>query len=172
MNKISVILALIITLAGCRPKDQCDVGYALIYSHARQVCKENHNFELIGFGGSFYGGDIKMLAANFHAYSELSLDEARKALIKGAEEFLNQINSDTKSIPYLNHHPFSAKDLDYGIGFIDEKKHDFVGNNYIAHAFILNGKVYYDTLNEQTGHLQDFYEETYEEALQKAQISK
>lgn len=146
-----------------------DAGYAVMFSHSKEM-KKNHEWVLSGFGGSFYGGDIKKLDLSFALNKNLNIQEARKLIIKGSQILIASMNNNEEIRQYLHHFPFDSTDLNYSIRF-EENNYLFVSSEYVARVLVANGKVYYSVFNPKTDSLERIYEESYEEALEKVNNS-
>jgi len=139
-------------------------GYTLIHEHHDEMVK-SCNWIPQAIGGSFYGGDIKMLTTCFMIIEEeYDIEKTREYIIKGANQFLKEINSNENAITHLNHYPFTYEDLDYSL-IICSKNRTLLG-----HTFLLKGDVMFSKADEFK-HLQRIHEESYSEALEKVQTS-
>lgn len=111
-------------------------------------------------GGSFYDDDIKALTVSFITTAEnFNVDYLRSLMIKGVEIFLSSINTTNELIPYLNHYPFTYKDLNYGISIYTPD------GKWLGHSFLRNGKLCFFKTDEFKN-TDKVHEEPYTEALQ------
>ena len=124
--------------------------------------KKEKNLYCDGFGG-FGVKVVEMSALSFvHEGEPYDIDKARKLLVYAAEVFLNEFNSFEKIRPYLANYPFTSKNIELRIFFVDDKNHDYFSPN-LTTASSIRGKFFYKM--DENNYYKTVHEETYEEAL-------
>lgn len=145
-----------------RPSPEQKTGYAVINSYSKELCNSSV-LRVIGKGGSFNDG-IKVLEIFCSSDEELDIDSTRKILVPSVEGFVKKINSDSQVLKYLNHYPFTFRDVYFSIIFSCE---DNIPTNkrIVSHVQIKNGNISYRYYDTEKKHLMLLHEESYEEAL-------
>ncbi|MBS0629626.1 MAG: hypothetical protein JSS30_05300 [Verrucomicrobia bacterium] len=163
--KLLVFFFLVIFITSCtRLPPHQKAGYSTIRGHIKNMAEEHWLTESIG--GSFYEGDIKQLEVSFKVISdEFNIDHLRSLMVKGIETFLTSINSDNQVCPYLNHYPFTDKDIEYGVSLTSSE------GKWLGFAFLMKGNlIYYKThpyILIRNAQIEKVLVEPYPEALQK-----
>jgi hypothetical protein len=112
--------------------------------------------------------DIEKINIDLIGYKKLNISSARQLFVKEVLLLLNMINSNEEIRTHLHKYPFTIQDIFLGILFEDQFN-ELVEQPYIARVSIINESIYYGTYNKNNGMLTSFYNETFEEALQKIQ---
>ncbi len=107
---------------------------------ARQITTEKELY-LIGTGAQMMN-EIQMLALSFDGFRDVSLDEARELIVYAVETFVNEVNANEKTRPYLANYPFTAKNIEIRIWFYNND-YTSVGPNHIFYIFNNRGKIEY-----------------------------
>jgi hypothetical protein len=116
--------------------------------------------------------EITMLGLSFVYYNPIDVLEARNLIIYTVDEYLDAINSNVELRPYLDHWPFTAKDVELDITIlkpngaeVDAEKLNFVSckENVVR---------YYQNKPESKSMPPPLVKESYEEASQLLKDSK
>lgn len=120
------------------------------------------------YGGSFYDDDVKALYAGFtvNNTNNITYETARTLLVNSAEEFLKSINEDKMLNPYLNHYPFTYKDIEYTLTFKSQE------GEFLSSISSVNGVIFYYLNDQAQFNLVELVQEPYSEALAKVQAAK
>ncbi len=110
---------------------------------------------------------IKVLSLSFNYYKEIDIEKSRELLLFAGNVFLNNINSDEQIRSYLNNYPATPENIGVII-FIKNPDGSLTEKNKFTAATMLDGIFCYYIRSPETGHLKMVYEETYEEAVSKA----
>ncbi len=92
-------------------KSQLSEGHQLVldlFENTSQKLGEKYDIHYIG---NTIDGQYGYLEIDFTVYRKLSKEEARHMLIECLEEFLSDINNNTKLKPHLKNHPFTTKNV-------------------------------------------------------------
>jgi len=119
---------------------------------------------LVGKGGR-RTNDIQAMHMNF-GFSELvDLKAARELIVCSISEYLKNINTSKEIKPYLKEYPFTAKNVEMDIQ-IRKPGGSRIPLNEIHHISAIDGILTYYLDFPETCSRQNFFKETYEEALQ------
>lgn len=125
--------------------------------------KNDHDYGMYAYGG-LIRENIELFTMYFETQKKVTLDESRMLILNCVEELLNRINSNEKIRPYLSVYPFTSDGL-----VLDLLFRDFYGNiisdGQISTVYLLNGKIFYETYDQQTKRYIDVQEESYQDAL-------
>lgn len=130
-----------------------------------KMLKEKH---LVAVGTGSNGIDkLECLSVTFQTFRKYDTQQARELLVDCVEQFKTIINQHEEIEQYSRDFPYTDKNIDIDVLFLDENKMfergRFVSPPYIAVAAAKEGKLTYCIdLNDC---LKRIYEETYEEAL-------
>lgn len=144
----------------------------LLIEQAADTLKEKYRMQPIGSGVSMPGGRVKSLALEFQVLGPMSREEIRKILLSSVHDFLKMINADNAIKDSLDPCPFTIKNIDIGLYFVDKQGYE-LNDPYIGIASVNRGQIEYETLvevyNERIKRTipqeKETYRETYEEAL-------
>ena len=119
----------------------------------------------VGSGGgvSDSGKGLRMLSVAFEAYQKFDVQQARNLLIECVEAYLIEINKTKELREYAQPFPFSFKNIEISVMFIDQKTQSFIKPPYLAVASVSEGQVYFCTY--QNDLLNRVAEESYEKTL-------
>jgi len=165
-----LILSFVFFCSCVNKNDTAYLGYGEIISFSKKMQKKNH-WDLFGIGGLYQEKTIDIMDVDYLSYDKIDLATARRQLITGIEEFLNDINHNLKIRPFLRTYPCTHKGVRIGIlhsktEINDEDETLFVSPPYIASAYLSDGKVHYCIYDTEKKTLVNVHDETYEEALQ------
>jgi hypothetical protein len=160
-EKLLLGLMSLLTLCSCqRAVPQERISHSLMNSYSRELQKKN--VYLAGSGGAI-PDKINYLILQYDTIARLNIEEARKLYIEAVVGFIEKVDNCAEIQPFLKDHPFTHKNVEFGIGFSD-KNHKFVPPPYIAYVSLINGNVLYSIYNEKN-RLEVIYREPYEEAF-------
>lgn len=125
--------------------------------------KKAKTWDLEGYGGSFYGDDIKNLIAGFAVYNDedFTYEQARDLIVEGVEKFLSEINCNQSLKKYLNHYPFTFEDIEYRIVF------NTAAHEELSYISLVKGFLVYRLFDEAQIDSTLLFEEPYIDALAK-----
>jgi hypothetical protein len=128
--------------------------------------KKEKQLYAIGMGGGGIGkpGILRMLSITFQNYDKMDISRARSLLVYSVEEFLKEINAKDELKPYLTETPFTSKNVDIAIHFVNKKSRNLRNPPFLAVARAKEGKLDYIVDSNET--LEWIKEETYDEALE------
>ena len=133
---------------------------------AKQL-KEQKNLFLAGTGGGMMN-DIQMMAMGFDYYQEVDLASARELVLYTLDKYLMNINNNVEVRPYLHDYPFTAKNIQIRIWIYNPDRSELpLDKIYCITA--IDGMLEYYTRSDP---YHPICEETYEEALQKANLNQ
>ena len=133
----------------------------------KDMCKKHH-LSYFGGGGGFLH-NVENITIEFVSHSIADVEQARSLLLSCSEELLKRVNADETIRPYLNHYPFTAKDISIGICYFD-RNGTWVKSKCIASASVAEGPIYYTIFDEEANNLKTFHKESYQEALKIVQL--
>lgn len=161
MNRFLVLGLFIVCFAGTSATlTQRDiVTNKLINEFAKS--KRAEGLTTSGFGGSQKDGKNTLIAVTFRVEEVMSIDSARKLIVKSVSDFLDLINSKPDFQQYLLEYPCTAKCIEIGIiGNNPKSSHE----SYIKSVLALRGEIYYYTEADTYSPLITVHEETFENA--------
>lgn len=114
---------------------------------------------------------INKINMAFYTKEKLSIPQMRSLLLNLTSDFLDEINAGENSQDYLNEYPFKVDRLNFSIYIFDKNK-KWIKNpgssrKHITFAVTSNNKIRYFIVNEEKNGLQNQFEETYYEGLQR-----
>ncbi|MBI5346932.1 MAG: hypothetical protein HZB76_07315 [Chlamydiae bacterium] len=173
--RIIFFTVFLIFMVGCsdhkssdyEPSKRAKIEHEVSVKTVKEIC-QNKNLKCIGFGGGDVY-DIRMLSLSFKTHGKVNVDEARELIVYCAELFLSNINANEKMRPLLHNFPFTRKNIEIRIFSETEPSNDYP--LYISYAAAIEGVVTYYK-NNQFDRLEQFYQETYEEALKKVKAKQ
>ena len=113
---------------------------------------------------------IRMLALSFNYYKEVDIEQARELLMTAGNVFLNIINSNEQIHPFLQNDPFRPENIEIRI-FIQKPKGIELPADRLTVVSLINGVLKYKITDSETEFLSIIYEENYEEAAVKLNIT-
>lgn len=132
---------------------------------AKRLTKE---YGLLPFGiGASWPDKCHAIAYDYNYESTVPISEARKLLLDAAQVIIESATSVEEFEQYLLNPPFNVKHIMLSISFydpIDVESDD----PQIKLASLMFGKIWYENLNKEAYRYDSIYEETHEEALQRA----
>ena len=142
-----LILSFVFFCSCTNKNDTAYLGYGEIISFSKKMHRKNH-WDLFGIGGLYQEKTIDIMDVDYNCYERVDLAMARRQLITGIEEFLNDINQNLKIRPFLRTYPCTHQGVRIGILYSKTEKNDkkesiFVAPPYIASAYLLDGRVNY-----------------------------
>jgi hypothetical protein len=143
-------------------KSDTDAGCAAIFSYSKEM-EKSQGWTLAGYGGSFYN-QISALSLSFTVNQRVDIEHGRRLFIKGLEGFLDKINRDKTLRSSLHHFPFTFKDIEFDLDFLDNRGRFFMGD-CLAYISIIDGKICYKTNDPQNGKMISVLNEDYVDAL-------
>lgn len=141
-------------------KDSIYIKYAAVPENIFIKEMQSKNYFCSGNGGGFLS-DVRLISLTFHSREKLNFKEGRKEFIQSCQKLLELFNQDKFVRPYLNQYPFEMKNIELMLAF-DAKAYE---NDQITLIFNIEERIYYEKFNILTGKEEEFYKETYEEAL-------
>lgn len=144
-----------------RDKTPVYVNYASsIRDQYLKHLRKEYNVKCDGFGGSFLYNVKQISLALSSNESDVNIEKAREQHVNFTEEFIRRINGDERIRPYLDHYPFSPEGVSIRIAF-EASLH----GEDVTYVFYSKGNVVYARPDVETGLLESFFEEPYEEAV-------
>lgn len=178
---ISVITSLLLVIFeyGCDEKhkitpeeeewSRCDlIANRITYNFSIKMY-ETEGLINTGTGGGG-PGKLRMLSVSFDCYQKMDISQARKLLLECVDEFLAEINKTPEIAPYSREFPYTFKNVNIDILFIDKETRNFLSPPSIAAAGIKEGVLDYSI--HQDERLKFIKFETYEEALKIVEQDK
>lgn len=170
--RISLVIVSLLFILGCNyaylPSDKELIVNRILKESSVKIEKETG---LIPFGsGGQMLGQIKMLNLGFLHHQSISIDEGRKLVLFCAHVMLHQINSNSKVRPFLDKFPFQAKNLEIQIYIQNRQGYPF-GKDALTVVDLSKGIIKYQTSDRENRRLITIFKETYEEALDRADLS-
>lgn len=170
----SIFLLLVIALASSCTQEtqdsqtQPDIEILVSEITNRTFLQLKKERELYPFGiGSGIKDQVRMLALSFCYYKDIEMEQARELLLAATSRYLDNINRSNDLRPFLVNHPFEPKNIEIRI-FLrkpDGSNRDNDKNDKLSLIEMIRGNLEYDIRNPQTGHLECYLEESYEEAF-------
>lgn len=161
-SRIIVILVLLFILPSYKEPKYCQLIDKIINKFSKELQKE-YGLKLGGYGGGMMD-DIKIVGGSYQSRKRVGVDEARRIYVHIIEGSLDRINADEAVRPYLHNYPFTTDNLEFRLGFIDEK-HKLMSDGYVSLVFICRNDIYYESYDHEAGKFYDLYSEPYEEAV-------
>ena len=160
----------LLLFTGCSSSPQYirDVN-KVVAKKSNQLCKEE-NLSVVGTGGSMMN-EITEIFVAFDAQRRVDISEARRLCVRCIEELRNKVNGTESLRDYLNPYPFPTEAMSIRISFVEEDGSHvsygcaYLGTGGVSSVFQLNKHLYYSSYNPRTSHLEDYYDEPYDEAL-------
>ncbi len=153
-------------LAGCHQSNS-DVANGVMSSYAKQA--KDQDLSLAGYGGSTMGS-ISQFKMSFDTPNHLTLQEARKLLVKTIHDFLNYVNSNEAIRSRLAVHPMTAKNVSIMISF--RKDDDWrPPREFVALFYNKDEKLFYSHWDNTAQRFCDKHQETLEEAIKLSKPS-
>ena len=123
-------------------------------------------FTTIGTGGgmSFSGKGLEMLSITFECDQNVNIKQARELIVECIRAYLNDINETKELKNYLNPFPFTCKNVNITIHFVDRRTQAFKNPPVLAMVGSLGENLSYWTNPNPHSPLREIQEETYEEA--------
>ena len=168
MNRLFFLLLLLVT--GCisePPPSPMSLAADRVLHATEKKFEKKYQMITVGDGAANDGkGKFTLLRLNFISYEILSLEGCRKLMFNCIEDFLFEINHDENIRPYLEHYPFTFKDVSICVVFYLQDNDTPYHPNYSCMAFWGGILRYYTTYRSEARYKPETkYEETYEEAL-------
>jgi hypothetical protein len=161
MKKIILGLISLLTLCSCQKVSLKErTADSLMNRYSKELQKKE--IYLAGSGGAMYD-KITCLMLQYDKIERLDIEETRKLYMEALLGFIEKVDNCAEIQPFLKDHPFTYKNVEFGIGFFD-KNHKFVPPPYIAYVSIIKGNILYSIYNEKN-RLEVIYREPYEEAF-------
>lgn len=165
------LIVFLLFLTSCYKSDYINTTDLILAQQSKKICKEE-NMSVCGMGGAMMNKVTKVTVA-FQAKRRVDIPEARRLIVKCVEKLRNALNSNDQIQAYLSPYPFSTNGVNISImflkdndEFVDRSSSGLLGNEGVSAVIQVDGKVYYPSHNPRTQLLEDYYEETYEEALE------
>ena len=150
----------------CSSVTEVPVANDIMRSHDRKLAK-------MGLYRCMTSGPIcapiREISAGYatNSFRFTSIDEARKFFLRFYSEYSKPFMESDSIRYYLNEYPLESKNFYLFIFFYDEKR-EIVVAPYITSISLSNGKICYDTYDEDGGKgSYILLEETFEEAMEK-----
>lgn len=109
---------------------------------------------------------IELISLTLATNRRASLEEAREIEVNAIERFLELLNSNEKIKPHLAKHPFLRTDLNISIMFVCKKTDDVFADGTICSVSNIHDNIYYRTQEITNDKFSNYFEESYENALQ------
>lgn len=156
-----LVTTLLMLMCSCQHKSNySSIVNKISNSYSSELYK-SQDFDLIGTGGAT-AGDIKELFLDYWSHRLVDLCEARILYVNTVEGFIKLVNENKEIRPYLHDFPFTIKNTEISLGFVDEKN-CHVKNKKIAFVFEVHGNIHYCISSKDT--LVTVHVEPYEKAL-------
>lgn len=126
------------------------------------------DLKLVGSGGSMMN-NIGEVSLHFYYYHPTTIDEARNLLLEITEDLISSFNSNEEIRPYLANYPFNQNNLEISISFT-QKSNVYQDPPSLSLASAEDSILSYDRHDPEKSKLITIFQETYEEAQQKAQL--
>lgn len=137
----------------------------LCYDTINASAKRMKKFDLCLIGrGVRIPSKINGLEAHYTLTGKFSIDEVRPIIVNAVEDMLYEVNSNEEIRPYLTNYPLTNENIEIIIGFRGNDTNQFI-EPYISSVNNVNGRIFYNSKNPETGLPYTFYSETYSEAL-------
>jgi hypothetical protein len=166
-------LLLLLFLVGCqsnlhltsqkKENVNCDKKADEITIRFSNEIMKKYGLRAVGMGGSGDQAKLKLLSVTLETDRKIELLEGRKIILDCIQEYLKLINESEEFKSCLQTYPFTEKNLDIGILFIDNITCDFITSPHIAVIDAAQGVISYMTFIDNK--LDVVNEETYEKAL-------
>ena len=168
MNRLFFLLLLLVT--GCisePPHSPMSLAADQVILATEKKFEKKYQMITVGEGAANNGkGKYTELTIDFIAYKILPLEGNRELMLNCIEDFLFEINHNEGIRPYLEHYPFTFKDVNICVVFYCQDNDTPYHPNYSCMAFWGGILRYYTThRSEERYKPETKYEETYEEAL-------
>ena len=165
---MKIILLLLITLPmvimSCFAVGKhCQYADEVMYSYSKKMKKEK-DLHAFGMGGELMT-NVKVLTLKYLSDRKTTVDEARLLVVDCVEGLLKDVNNHKGIRPYLNDYPFTAKNLEFGIIFMDDNGDFIEGDKVLGSVSMIKDQIYYREGIPKTNRFKKVHEETYEEAL-------
>lgn len=165
-----LFLSLIVVFNGCISapiKPHIQAAHAVSQPYIKKVCK-THNLSVLGTGGRMMN-QVEDISVSFIALTEFDINQAREHFVAIALPLVQEIEQSLELKHYLAHpdNPETAANIS-----VTYKNSNGIRPSppLIAHAMMLDGKIYYSISDSPTSPYRDVYEETYQEALSKINL--
>ena len=132
--------------------------------------KKEKGLHPCGTGGQMLH-QIKMLALSFDYYHEISIEEGRELLVDAVNEFAAQVNASQTIRPYLDDSPFGPQNIEIRI-FLHNSDGSDLALGKLRVISSINKLLEYDIRHLETERLETIYQESFEEAVSKINLSK
>lgn len=168
---IAIWILIILTFSACASTQQHPSAAEKAADNAvdalEDILTKKYHMEAIGVNFSIPRGIIKKLGIHFNIRGPLSKEELRTILVYATQDFVDYVNADQKIQPFLEHKPFTFKNVDIILFVKKSNGYSRIEHPNIGVAGILKGRLWYDTIVSINDMPQDQTEEdeTYEEAL-------
>lgn len=164
------VFFIFIILTACSHKyDYIDNVGSVVSKETKKIRKEE-GLELFGYGGAMCDG-IKSINVTFASHQKVELAEARRMIVRCIEGLRNAVNAKENLKEHLIPYPFPITGMRVSILFLQESGRFveygcvWLGTGGVSSVSQLNGKLFYSSFNPRTDLLEDYFKETYEEAL-------
>lgn len=138
-------------------------GYREIWSFAKKIHRERQ-WGILSLGGNYGDPHLKQMHVEFVCDELVDLERARRLLIQGIEDFLDDINANQRFRPYLPTNPLTYRHLFFGIRF--RYFEQIPPAPYIAYAFLLDGKTAVFSIDDPIHNkLENIHIEPFEDTL-------
>lgn len=142
--------------------DECPTG--IVFNNYEKKVKRSDGLEVSGIGSMMPTGNLCGVFMSFRCFHPMSLPEARKLFVKLSEGLLAETNSTPQIRPYMEVYPFTAKNIELGLAFVD-KKGDHLMDGNLAYILYIKDSIAYTTLADEKSPFKVIYKEPYEQAV-------
>lgn len=165
-----LIFIMLLLLTSCSHKyDYIGTVNTIVSRETKKIRKEE-GLELFGYGGAMCDG-IKSITITFASYQTVDLAEARRMIVRQIERLRNAVNAKEDLKEHLIPYPFPINGMEVSILFL-QKSGKFIeygcvwlGTGGVSHVSQIKDELFYSSYNPRTKLLEDYFNETYEEAL-------
>ena len=133
----------------------------IINDFAEQM-KSELNLRITADGGSMPDA-VKTIEVDFSTNRRATIDESRKIEVFAVNRFLDIINSHEKIKPFLSKYPFTPKEVQVSVAFLNPHNEDN-SDGTIAYMSSLNGEICYWTNDPLLNKFSSIVKEPFEEA--------
>jgi hypothetical protein len=170
MKVLGIFVLLSLAFIGCNQREQGPDPTKVAHQIGKKYADTYKNDGLIleVFGRGCEGG-LDEITLSYKSKQHVHLEKSRRILIENSRRLIDLINGDEKITSSLGYYPYTLKNLDLRIHFIDENGDEYTdgaicGVHYFYSPSSNKTCVMYRIYNPSEGRREVILEETYEEA--------
>ncbi len=170
----TIFLFLMLLIASCHNSKKEDPlepsKQSLAIEVRNQTILQLREKGLCAFGyGSRMMYQIARLSLDFNYYKEIDINEARELLMTSGRVFLKNVNSNELIPPFLQNYPFEPENIEVAI-YVRKPNGRQPDTDKLAIVTLIDGILKYKIMPDEYS-LETIYQETFEEAQSKLQVS-